>query len=429
MFLWLGTAGVASADSIGIGFEPSEGYGPGSINGQQGWQGQTPPGISINPAIDQAIVTNGPGAPESFGLQSWRISNAYTSGTFGDMPFSPSLKNEAGETMAHNGNGVLTFSGGTRQNHFDVQWAFTSAAPNGGGTDCSPTANPALCSYVSISPDRGDGARMSYIRLEDDLSGLRVIFDDYQDKAPYGSYGTPASAAQGCSGDDNFIETMVASGLDRKEAHTVRLSMDFVDGPRNDVVKVYVDGTLRHTGTSWEDYFRWCETGTGDPAIDQSRTVDSVLFRVGGGQTHPLNFGKGFLIDNLSYSSSTTEQCDERHADGDGDVQGGDGSRSHMHFHKGGCGSDTNDGVQHDDNNGQGHHFQSTSVASGQYTTAVDGGRTVTMVGTGVDNGLPVSFTLVAIDHDGLIPATYSLVLSDGYSFAGTLVSGTLSVL
>ena len=37
------------------------------------------------------------------------------------------------------------------------------------------------------------------------------------------------------------------------------------------------------------------------------------------GGTAPLLIGKGFLIDNLSYSSSTVEQCDNRHADGDGD--------------------------------------------------------------------------------------------------------------
>src|SRR5882762_2871433 len=217
------------------------------------------------------------------------------------MPFSPSLANEAGESMAKNGDGLVTFSGGTRQNHFEAQWAFTSADPTGPGTDCSSTAT---CSYLSMAPDRGDGARMSYIRLEDDHTGLTVFFDDYQDKEPYGAYGTPDDAAKGCGLEDDFIETMVASGLDRRKAHTVKLTMDFVDGPRNDVVKVYVDGTLRHIGTSWEDYFRWCTEsrgGTGSMVNDQSRTVDSMIFTVRGGQgeNHPLNRGRGFLIDNL----------------------------------------------------------------------------------------------------------------------------------
>ena len=112
-------------------------------------------------------MANWPGRPASFGNQSWRISNFYTSGSFADMPFSPSLTNEAGETMAQNS----VYSGGIRQNHFEAQWAFTSADPYGLESD----------SYVSASPDRGDGARMSYIRLEDHPTGIEVWFDDYQD--------------------------------------------------------------------------------------------------------------------------------------------------------------------------------------------------------------------------------------------------------
>src|SRR3989442_11819155 len=97
---------LISADSSGINFEPPA-YSPGSIQSQNGWGGQDPPGIPINPAIDQEIVTNGLGAPASFGAQSWRISNAYTSGSFGGMPFSPSLVYEAGLTVAKKSHGVL----------------------------------------------------------------------------------------------------------------------------------------------------------------------------------------------------------------------------------------------------------------------------------------------------------------------------------
>ena len=73
--------------------------------------------------------------------------------------------------------------------------------------------------------------------------------------------------------------------------------MDFVNGAANDVVRVYVDGTLVHTGTSWEDYFRDCEG-------NETRTVDSLLFR-STGTAAPANAGKGFLIDNVSISTGT----------------------------------------------------------------------------------------------------------------------------
>src|SRR5882762_8917854 len=133
---------------------------------------------------------------------------------------------------------------------------------------------------------------MSYIRMRDTSTGLSIDFIEYQDNAPYGSYGSPLSAAAGCGPEDDFVLTTVASGLNRTRPHTIRLTMDFVDGPRNDVVKVYVDGTLRHTGGSWEDYFRWCMEsggGTGNTTFDQSRTVDSMIFQARSGSgTAPL---------------------------------------------------------------------------------------------------------------------------------------------
>jgi hypothetical protein len=406
--------GLLNADSLIINFEASQGYVPGSINGQNGWEGQNPPGIPINPAIDQEVTNVG--VPASFGAQSWRISNAYTSGTFGDMPFSPSLVNEAGETQALNGDGVFTFSSGTRQNHFEVQWAFISKDPTGPEGD----------SYASMAPDRGDGARMSYIRLEDHPTGISVFFDDYQDMYPYGSLTTPAA---GCTSPDDFVETLVASGLDRGKVHTVKLSMDFVDGPRNDVVKVYVDGMLRHTGTSWEDYFRWCtESGggiPGDSLHDQSRTVDSLLFRVGGGQglLDPQNVGKGFLIDNLRLLSSSNG-C--RRGDGDGDSNGDkDGHRHHAHFHHDGCQGEGGD-VEEDDRD-SGKHFESNSVSSATYTSDADS-QALTMIGTGLHDGLPVGFTMVAVDHGDLAPGVFMLVLTDGYSVTGSLVNGSIVI-
>ncbi len=83
----LTVATIAGADSTTITFESST-YSPGSIQGQNGWGGQTPPGIPINPAYDQAVVSNTYGYT-SFGGQSFRMSNAVTSGSFGDWPFSP----------------------------------------------------------------------------------------------------------------------------------------------------------------------------------------------------------------------------------------------------------------------------------------------------------------------------------------------------
>ena len=267
----------ALADSFGIDFET---YTLGNINGQDGWSKTGP--------YDVAVVTNTYGFP-SFGTQTLRLSNAVTSGSFGDQTFSKSLVDEAGETDAQ----TSAYSGGSRQNHFEAQFDVASTMP---------THQPGL--FTSISPDRGDGARMGYVGLEDMSDGIHVIFYDYQDIAPFGTLATPAD---GCGDGDDWVLAELTT-LDRSTTHTIKITMDFFDGSRNDVVKVYVDGLLMHTGTSWEDYFRWCtESGGGvpnDASADVSRTVDSLLFRVGGAAA-PATSGFGYLFDNLTLSSTT----------------------------------------------------------------------------------------------------------------------------
>ena len=131
---------------------------------------------------------------------------------------------------------------------------------------------------------------MSYLRFEDQADGIHVFFDDYQDVAPYGA---GVGDADGCGVEDSFVENDIAT-LPRMP-HKFKFVMDFVDGTRNDVVNIYINGALVHAGTSWEDYFRYCEG-------NQTRTVDSLLFRTGG-TAAPSTGGHGFLIDNLGLVS------------------------------------------------------------------------------------------------------------------------------
>jgi hypothetical protein len=124
---------------------------------------------------------------------------------------------------------------------------------------------------------------MSYLRLEDQADGVHVFFDDY-------------ATATGFSDSD-------VATLSRSVKHTLGLTMVFVNGPANDVVRVFVDGHIVHTGTSWEDYFRNVEhTAT--------RTVDSLLFREGGNQAtdaRPGLTGQGFLVDDVQLTSGPSE--------------------------------------------------------------------------------------------------------------------------
>ena len=265
-----------SDNSGAIRFENSQGYSTGSVNGVNGW--------SATGAYDYGVVANTFGYP-SFNDQAFRISDGITSGSFGDWAFATPNTNGAGEADSTAG----TFSKGTLQNHFEAQFDIASTTP------C--TQQEGL--HFSVSPDRGDGSRMSYLRFEDQADGLHVFFDDV-------------------SGTDNasisFDETDIAT-LSRSIPHKIKFVMDFVNGPSNDVVKVYIDGSLAHTGTSWENYYRY----DNEASAEQSPRIVKTLIFQARGTAHPANMGKGFLVDNLTLGSSIPAPLCSDGIDNDGD--------------------------------------------------------------------------------------------------------------
>src|SRR3954447_22824042 len=235
----------AMADTTTSTLEPPA-FSTGAVDGQHGW--------SAAGKYDYGVVANGPGAPSRFGRQSFRISSMETSGSF-DWAFSPEIPNEAGEASNHS--------------RFSAEFSFLALGSQVDG------------SHISVSPDRGDGARMSYVRLEDQRDGrVHAIFIDRTD----------------VDGGPDAENSYDIATLDRSVPHTVKFDMQFVDGPSNDVVKVSIDGTLVKTGTSWENSFRFQEH---NPVPNVSR----LIFQARGAST---DFGdappdaRGFLIDNVT---------------------------------------------------------------------------------------------------------------------------------
>lgn len=252
-------ATAAEADLYGTTFQAPR-FAPGNINGQNGWMktGAFDSEIHSNSAAQQAL---------GLGTQSYRTSNAVTSGSFGDQTFSTEMVDEAGESAAVSGGQ----SGGVRQTKFDARMTFAAyenAEQPGAG--------------VSIAPDRGDGGRMANIRINDTPTGLEVLASEVTDN--------------GLGNAADFTSVPVATGLSRAVAHTLRVEVTFVNGPANDVVNVYVDGVLEHTGGTWEQYYRNDpEQAGGGNTIP---TTDQLLFRQAG-PAAPATAGKGFLFDDL----------------------------------------------------------------------------------------------------------------------------------
>jgi hypothetical protein len=123
--------------------------------------------------------------------------------------------------------------------------------------------------------------------------------------------------------------------------------------------------------------------------------------------------------------------CQE--ADGNGDFQDQNGQHGNFQMDNDNCEesgqggngeSDQGDGVD-SSNRGDGKDFHSTMTESTKFDSAA---HTMTITGVGTSNGIPVAFTLVALETGIAGPGWVSMVFSDGYSIAGNLLNGSITL-
>jgi hypothetical protein len=259
--------GVASAQAVpACNGSTFDAFATGSVNGQGAWH--------VSGDIDQEIVPNTFGIP-GFGCQSLRISDATTSVFIFNQVFSNPATSETGETGALDSNGNTGISHNRR---FEAQFDLASV---------TQLEQPGM--HLSVSPDRGDGTRMSSLGFVDSASGINVYFDDV--------IGTTSPVA--------FRNTQIATNLTRATSHTIKFVMDFLEGASNDIVQIFIDGTLAHTGTSWENFYRYDADAFPAPNPNSSRTVNSLVFYERG-TANPADRFNGFLVDNVALISTST---------------------------------------------------------------------------------------------------------------------------
>jgi hypothetical protein len=258
--------GFATTVGYSTGFEAPD-FTTGSINGQDGWQ-------VTNPNYVQSVTT----ADALSGTQSWLRSNNYATGAFGDQSLSAPLPGgvKAGEATAVGATPSFT--------QMDYSVAFKAADTTGpDGT------------FVSLSTTDAGGDRMNYVGISNtDAGGLTLSAFD--------------TTSNGFGNAANFNETnLTAIPLSRDTWHTIEVDTTFVNGPNNDIVKYFVDGTLVATLGSWESYY------LNDP--EQANPNDNQLFasdRVGFyTRSSPTQEGaasdadaQGLYFDNFAESAS-----------------------------------------------------------------------------------------------------------------------------
>jgi hypothetical protein len=264
--------------------ENFEGMSVGSPNGQNGW--------TKTGSYDEVVHALSPGTipGDAFGTKCFRMSNAGADGAFAGHAFSKPLPEDVGETDGTTTNPAFLPPSGIRHNMFTVEFQFMSA---------SPMLQDSL--RVGVSPDNGLGDRMSLIYINDNSAdGLHLTAFDYVDASPFGAGPcTPSGMSDGNGVGDDFPQHMVANNLDRSTVYTVRMEIEYIDGPRNDVVRIFLDNTLKLTMTTWEDYFRFNFAEQG--CTLKSRISRNLLFRSSAAST--CCNGQGVYFDNIKYGA------------------------------------------------------------------------------------------------------------------------------
>jgi hypothetical protein len=224
------------------------------VNGQGGW------GVS-NPLFDQEVV-------DLSGNRVLRLSNRYTSGSFSDQTFAP-RPGGTGMTPADPVNGNPGFfagetSTGASYNRFIGSFEIRSVAT--GDTDRG--------ARITVSPDNGQGARQGFVAFENTATGVAVTTYDV-------------------NSGGSFVGPETLTTINFGEWAKIRYEIDFIDGPFNDVARIYIDGSLVKTLHSWESYYPVAQ-----PTLHPNGVpVQTWLFRMSG--TAVPN-AQGFYIDNVT---------------------------------------------------------------------------------------------------------------------------------
>ena len=237
-------AGAATANSTGTITFDSPTYTTGDINNQNGWMKTGTYDVAV-----VSLASFSDRSPGFTGDQALRLSNSVTSGSFGDQTFSPAVA-PAGQS--------------TSLRHFESSFQI--------GTTTKSAVQPGLS--MSVSPDNGSGARMTYLRFEDQVDGIHVFFDQ----------------ARGAT----FKETDIAT-LDRTIASTITFLIDF-NAASSKAVTIKINNVVKATGSTWDSYYQTQEH-------NPTPTVSKMLFRFGGAPS--ASGGQGFLVDDLTLTSSS----------------------------------------------------------------------------------------------------------------------------
>jgi hypothetical protein len=135
--------------------------------------------------------------------------------------------------------------------------------------------------------------------------------------------------------------------------------------------------------------------------------------------------GHVFQLSSPAITAPPPSACRGEDGEADEDDAKHDGGKAHASMHHKECEENQNEMAGEDDykDPSSGIDFRST-----QFTSVIhdEVAHSVTVTGLGTNNGLPVAFTIIAVDSTLVPPGTFTITLSNGYTNTGSLSAGSI---
>lgn len=260
--------------------------------------------------------------------------------------------------------------------------------------------------------------RNNFMVIESFAGGIRIAVSE------------PTADGSDFTGDEtdpppNDYRQLIA-GVDPTVSHTIEMRLDYVDGPDNDVIDIYLDGKLIGTTTTFENYHDALNPGQ-HIANAQANLTDRVFFRPSANGAPQDGAGgsvdQGFLIDNLT--TAVYNNTSGAGNDADNVIVGNDGDN----ILTGAGGKDRVSGGDGDDK----LNIQlATDVVSGEFYDGGAGNDTLLFLGPGGPGPSgPVNLSAVTIRNieniTGFLHGVF-MTRAEILGFTGTINTGDLTL-
>ncbi len=182
----------------------------------------------------------------------------------------------------------------------------------------------------------------------------------------------------------------------------------------NHTGQISTGGLLGSSDRSLADFFQI--------AIDPTNHLTNIAYADNHAGTSVTYFTRRkTAMSGIATKGKCAGTCHQ--AAGKGDQAGKHGGSAHFDFSHDDCNQQPDSAAFSDP--GSGVNFQAAQVNG---VTFNDVAHSITLTGSGTDNGSPVTFTIIAVDSSLAAPGMFSITISDGYTNGGSLLDGSITV-